>query len=258
MIRTEKRVDLNADLGEGYGAWRMGDDDAMLGLVTSANVACGFHAGDPDIMAKTFARAKERGVAIGAHVGFPDLVGFGRRPMAMSAPEIERAIAYQIGAAMGVAALAGHRIAYVKAHGALANIAEKNREVADALARATRAVDPSLTLLAIACSEQVGAGTRAGLAVAHEIFADRAYVDDGGLQPRGEPGAVIADAGAALARIETMLAARALVTISGKRLPTPIDSICVHGDSVHAVEMARRLRAGLAAQGYELRAFAGG
>ncbi len=255
MTQAAKRIDLNADLGEGYGPWRMGDDDAMLGIVTSANVACGFHAGDPDIMARTFALAREKGVAVGAHVAFPDLAGFGRRPLPMTGAEIERAVAYQIGAAMGIAALASCRVAYVKAHGALANIAERNVEVADALARAMRAVDPSLVLLAIALSEQVRAGERAGLVVAHEIFADRAYLDDGRLQPRCEPGAVLTDADAALARVRLMLAEGALVTISGKRLPTRIDSICVHGDTAHAVSMARRLRAGLEVEGYALRAF---
>lgn len=252
-----RRIDLNADLGEGFGPWRMGDDAAMLGLVTSANVACGFHAGDPDIMAATFARAREQGVALGAHVGFPDLAGFGRRPMAMTPREIERAVAYQIGAAQAVAALAGARVTYVKAHGALANLAERDAAVADALARATRAVDPALVLLAIALSQQVLAGERAGLAVAHEIFADRAYVDDGRLQPRSEPGAVITDAGVAIARVREMLAAGALITVTGKRLPTPIDSVCVHGDTAHAVDMARALRAGLEAEGYALSAFAG-
>lgn len=251
------RIDLNADLGEGFGPWRMGDDAAMLDVVTSANVACGFHAGDPDIMAKTFARAREKGVAVGAHVGFPDLAGFGRRPMALTPAEIERAVAYQIGAAQALAALSGHRVTYVKAHGALANIAERDAAVADALARATRAVDASLVLLAIAASEQVRAGERAGLKLAHEIFADRAYVEGGGLQPRGEPGAVITDAAVALARVRQMLAEGALVTVSGNRLKTPIDSICVHGDTAHAVDMARALREGLEAEGHKLFAFAG-
>ncbi|WP_036283826.1 LamB/YcsF family protein [Methylocystis sp. ATCC 49242] len=255
MTKTSQFLDLNADLGEGYGPWRMGDDTAMLDVVTSANVACGFHAGDPDIMAETFARAKEKGVAIGAHVAFPDLAGFGRRAMAMTPREIERAVAYQIGAAQALAAYAGHRVTHVKAHGALANIAEREAAVADALARATRAVDPELTLLAIALSEQTQAGERAGLRVAHEIFADRAYVDDGRLQPRKEPGAVITDSGQAIARVREMLAEGALVTITGKRLPTPIDSVCVHGDTPHAVQMARRLRAELEAEGLVLRPF---
>ncbi len=252
-----KAIDLNADLGEGFGQWRMGDDDAMLDIVTSANVACGFHAGDPDIMAKTFARAKEKGVAIGAHVAFPDLAGFGRRALAMTPIEIERAVAYQLGAAQALATFAGHRISHVKAHGALANIAERDADVADAIARAIRAIDPSLTLLAIAVSEQTRAGERAGLKVAHEIFSDRAYMDDGRLQPRSEAGAVIEDIDRACMRMREMLASGGLRTISGKLLPTRIDSICVHGDGPLAVEMARRLRAALTGEGWRLRAFAG-
>jgi 5-oxoprolinase (ATP-hydrolysing) subunit A len=255
MNIAAKAIDLNADLGEGFGPWRMGDDAAMLEMVTSANVACGFHAGDPDIMAATFALARATGVAAGAHVAFPDLAGFGRRVMAMTPVEIERAVAYQIGAAQALAAYAGHRITYVKAHGALANIAERDAAVADALARATRAVDPTLKLLAIALSEQTRAGARAGLDVAHEIFADRAYLDDGRLQPRSAPGAVITDADAAIGRVCEMLRESALITVTGKRLPTRIDSVCVHGDTPHAVEMARRLRAALTEEGYRLRAF---
>ncbi len=252
-----KAIDLNADLGEGFGQWRMGDDDAMLDIITSANVACGFHAGDPDIMAKTFARAKEKGVAIGAHVAFPDLAGFGRRALAMTPIEIERAVAYQLGAAQALATFAGHRITHVKAHGALANIAERDADVADAIARAIRAIDPSLTLLAIALSEQTRAGERVGLRVAHEIFSDRAYMDDGRLQPRNEAGAVIEDIDRACMRMRDMLGSGGLRTISGKLLPTQIDSICVHGDGLLAVEMARRLRAALTGEGWRLRAFAG-
>jgi 5-oxoprolinase (ATP-hydrolysing) subunit A len=257
MTGAARTIDLNADLGEGFGAWRMGDDDAMLDVVTSANVACGFHAGDPDIMAKTFSRAAAKKVAVGAHVAFPDLAGFGRRPLAMTPREIELAVAYQIGAAQALACLSGCRITHVKAHGALANIAEADADVAGAIASATCAVDPSLTLLAIACSQQGPAGERAGLKVAHEIFADRAYVDDGRLQPRKEAGAVITDAATAIARVRRMLEEGALVTVSGKRLPTPIDSICVHGDTAESVAMARALRAALEADGYTLRAFAG-
>jgi 5-oxoprolinase (ATP-hydrolysing) subunit A len=254
-MKASHPIDLNADLGEGFGQWRMGDDAAMLDIVTSANVACGFHAGDPDIMARTFALAREKGVAVGAHVAFPDIAGFGRRAIAMTPPEIERAVAYQIGAARALARYAGHDVSYVKAHGALANIAERDAGVADALARAVRAVDPDLALLAIALSEQTRAGERAGLRVAHEIFADRAYLDDGRLQPRGEAGAVITDPEAAILRIREMLAAGALVTTGGRRLQTPIDSICVHGDTAHAVEMARRLREALEGEGFALRAF---
>jgi len=255
MTARPSSIDLNADLGEGFGPWRMGDDAALLRLVTSANVACGFHAGDPDIMSGVFAQAREAGVAVGAHVAFPDLAGFGRRVLPMSGAGIARAVAYQIGAAQALAALAGHRLSYVKAHGALANLAEHDAAVADAIAGATRAVDPSLTLLAIARSEQIRAGERAGLRVAHEIFADRAYAADGRLLSRTLPGAVIDDVDAVLARVRNMLAAQALVTIDDKMLPTPIDSICVHGDTPQAVGLAQALRTALETDGVALRSF---
>ena len=250
-----KAIDLNADLGEGFGVWRMGDDAAMLDIVTSANIACGFHAGDPDIMASSFALARDKGVAVGAHVSFPDLAGFGRRAVAMSAAEIERNVAYQLGAAQGLAALAGHKITHVKAHGALANLAERDANIARAIANAVAAVDASLTLLCIALTEQARAAEGAKLQAAHEIFADRAYAEDGGLLPRREPGAVITDAQQALERTLDMLREGAVITTGGKRLATPIDSICVHGDTQGAAELARRLRDGLIAAGYTLRAF---
>jgi UPF0271 protein len=256
MTANTATIDLNADLGEGFGPWRMGDDTALLRVVSSANVACGFHAGDPDIMTRVFSQAREAGVAVGAHVAFPDLAGFGRRVLPMSAAEILRAVAYQIGAAQALAALAGHRLTYVKAHGALANLAERDSAVADAIVGAIRAVDSSLALLAIARSEQTLAGARGGLRVAHEIFADRAYAEDGRLVPRGSPDAVIHDVDAAIARVRRMLDAGALVTMSDKMLPTPIDSICVHGDTPQAVMLAQALRAALIADGVALRSFA--
>ena len=255
MTAYPASIDLNADLGEGFGPWRMGDDAALLGLVTSANVACGFHAGDPDIMTRVLMQAREAGVAVGAHVAFPDLAGFGRRILPMSAAEIARAVAYQIGAAQALATFAGHRLSHVKAHGALTNLAEHDAAVADAIAEATRAVDPSLTLLAIARSEQTRAGERAGLRVAHEIFADRAYANDGRLRARALPGAVIHDVDAVIARVRQMLAAQALVTIDGELLPTPIDSICVHGDTPQAVALAQALRQALEKDGVALRPF---
>lgn len=249
-------IDLNADLGEGFGRWRLGDDDAMLDIVTSANIACGFHAGDPEIMARTFALAKEKGVSVGAHVAYPDLLGFGRRRIPFSPREIERLVAYQLGAAQALALYSGHRVTYVKCHGALANVAESDADVALAVAQAAHAVDPALTLLAIARSEQVKAAEQAGLRAANEIYADRAYTDEGRLKPRREPGAVIEDSEEAAARVMAMLAEGALITTSGKRLATPIDSICVHGDSPHAVDMARRLRQALEGAGFHLSAFA--
>lgn len=248
-------VDLNSDLGEGYGAYACGDDAAILGIVTSANVACGLHAGDPEIMARTFALAKERGVAVGAHPGFPDLWGFGRRRMPYSPAEIERLVAYQIGAAQALAAYAGHRITYVKAHGALANVAAEERPVADAIARAVHAVDRELALLAIALTAQVPAGEACGLEVHQEIFADRGYTPSGLLIPRSQPGAMITDAGEAADRVLRMVEAGAILTADGQTLPTPIRSICVHGDSDHAVATARAVRTRLEGAGVTLAPF---
>jgi UPF0271 protein len=239
------RIDINSDLGEGFGRYRCGDDSALLGIVTSANVACGFHAGDPEIMAQTFAVAKERGVAVGAHAGFPDLWGFGRRPIPFSAGEIERLVAYQIGAAQALASYAGHRITHVNAHGTLANLAETEPDVADAVARAIRAVDRNLAALTIARSEQVRAAERAGLRAFSQIYADRAYTEQGTLVPRSEPGAVIHDAAEAAKRVVAMVEAGALITVSGARLATLIDSVCVHGDSPHAIDTARTVRQAL-------------
>lgn len=249
-------VDLNCDCGEGFGAYAMGDDAAMLDIVTSANVACGFHAGDPDIMHATFRLAKEKGIAIGAHPGFPDLWGFGRRRLPFSTGEIERLVAYQIGAAQGMAALAGHRITYVKAHGALANLAAESADAAMAVARAIRGVDADLVFLAIAGTELETAGRKTGLAIAREIYADRAYTDQGQLVSRAEAGAVLHDVEAVAARVHAMVQEGAVIAVSGKRIPVGIDSICVHGDTPGAVAMARAVRERLQAGGFSLRPFA--
>lgn len=251
-------IDLNSDLAEGFGSYRCGDDDAMLAVITSANVACGFHAGDPEIMAQTFKLAKERGVAVGAHPGFPDLWGFGRRHVPFTTGEIERLVAYQIGAAQAVAAYAGHRITYVKTHGALSNIAETDRPVADAIARAVRAVDPALAFLTIAHSQQELAAAAVGLRTVAEIYADRGYTEDGHLIPRGKEGAMIDDAHLAADRVMAMIEAGAIITAAGKRLRTPIESVCVHGDSPHAVGMAQKVREWLQAAGITFAPFTSG
>ena len=251
-----RSIDLNCDCGESYGAYVMGDDAAMLEIVTSANVACGFHGGDPEVMARTFRLAKEKGVAVGAHPGFPDLWGFGRRRLPFSAAEIERLVAYQIGAAQALAAYAGHRITHVKPHGALSNIAAEDNEIARAIARATKIVDPQLVFLAIAGTELERAGADEGLSVAREIFADRGYGDDGQLLPRGQDGAVLHDPQIIAARVLKMVEEGAVIAASGKRLPTRIDSICVHGDTPGAVAIAATVRKELAAAGVSLRAFA--
>ncbi len=249
-------VDLNSDMGEAFGAYRMGDDAAILDIVSSANVACGFHGGDPDVMAGTFTLALEKGVAIGAHPGYRDLWGFGRRVLPHTAAEIERLVAYQIGAAQALATYAGHRITFVKAHGALGNLTQSDPEVAGAVTRAIRAVDPSLVCLAIALGHQDRLAREAGMSVKSEIFADRAYTEEGLLVSRKLPGAVIHDPGVAADRVVRMVRAGAIETISGTMLPTPVDSVCVHSDTPTAVRIAASVRQKLEADGVAVRAFA--
>jgi 5-oxoprolinase (ATP-hydrolysing) subunit A len=227
----------------------------MLTIVTSANVACGFHAGDPEITAHTFRIARENGVSVGARPGFPDLWGFGRRCMPFSTDEIERIIAYQIGAAQALAAYTGHRLTHVKAHGALGNIAAAEPDVAKAIARAVKAVGPSLSLIAIALSELVAAGQGEKLNVVHEIFADRAFGENRQLVPRGRPGALIEDAEQAAIHVLAMIEAKAVITIEGTRHPSPIETICVHGDSPHAFAVARSVRKRLEKAGVTLESF---
>lgn len=251
-----RSIDLNCDCGEGFGAYRMGDDAAMIALATSVNVACGFHAGDPEIMAATFAAAKAKGVAIGAHPGFPDLWGFGRRRLPFSSGEIERIVAYQIGAACAVAALVGARLGHVKPHGALSNIAMDDQEVARAIARAVKAVDPKLVFLAPAATMLETEALAQGLNVAREIFADRAYKEDGRLAGRSEPHAVLCDPDEAARRAVEMVLESAIITFSGRRLPAHIDSICVHGDTPNAVAMAKTVRTRLEQAGIMIAPFA--
>jgi len=250
-----RSVDLNSDMGEGFGVYRMGDDDAILKIVTSANVACGLHAGDPEIMVQTFRTAKQNGVAIGAHPGFPDLWGFGRRNIPYSMGEIERLVAYQIGAAQALAAYAGYKITYVKPHGALGNLGSADPDVAGAVTRAIYAVDPTLVSLSIALGEQERAAREAGLTVKSEIFADRAYTDEGLLVNRSQPGAVIHDPDEAAARIVRMVSDGAIETVTGKRIETAIDSICVHSDTPTAVALAGRVRAALEENGISVARF---
>lgn len=250
------RIDLNADLGEGFGAWRMGDDAALLDIVTSANLACGFHAGDPDIMVEAAAAAKARGVAIGAHPGFADLRGFGRRVIRQEARGIERDVAYQIGALQACAALAGHRVTHVKAHGALANLANAEEEIAQAIARAVAGVDRSLAVVVMPGLPAERAADALGLRVVREVYADRAYEEDGSLAPRAQPGAVIHDAAAIAERVRRMVEEGAVPTRSGRRIPVAIDTVCVHGDNPDAVAAAAAIRSTLEAAGVALAPFA--
>ena len=249
---TSPRLNLNADLGESFGPWEMGSDEAMLRIVNSANVACGFHAGDPLVMVNTIAMAVKHGVSVGAHPSFPDLQGFGRRRMDIPLPELEAMITYQIGALEACAKSCGMRVTHVKPHGALNNIACAERKVADAIARAMQRLDPALILLAPAASHLIAAGRDQGLPVVEEIFADRAYLDDGNLVPRSQPGAMVHGAEASLRHVMRMIEEGALISINGKRIPVNPQSICVHGDGAEAVATAQALRVGLLAAGYSL------
>jgi len=245
-------LNLNADLGESFGPWEMGNDAAMLDVVNSANVACGFHAGDPLVMLETVSTAASRGVSVGAHPSFPDLQGFGRRRMDVPLPELEAMIVYQIGALEACARVKGMRVTHVKPHGALSNIACADRKVADAVAHAVHRLDPALILLAPAASQLIAAGRELGLPVVEEIFADRAYLDDGNLVPRSQPGAMVHGAEASLKHVMRMVEERALISINGKRIPVNPQSICVHGDNDDAVATARAIREGLLKAGFEL------
>lgn len=250
-----RRIDLNADLGEGFGPWRMGDDSALLDIVTSASIACGFHAGDPDIMVETARSARARGVAIGAHPGFHDLRGFGRQVIRESPRRIERDVAYQIGALQACAALGGHRVSYVKAHGALANLANADDEIADAIAKAVAAVDRTLPLVVMPGLSADRAAKRAGLRAVREIYADRAYAEDGTLLSRTLPGAVLHDVATVVARVLRMVSDEAVETVSGRRIPVVIDTVCIHGDNPAALSTAIALRAALTQAGHRLAPF---
>lgn len=242
-------IDLNCDLGESFGAWTMGDDAGVLAHVSSANIACGFHAGDPDTMRRTVALAMQAGVALGAHVSLPDLQGFGRREMRVSADETHALTLYQIGALAAFARAAGTRLCHVKPHGALYNMAARDASLADAIARAVHDFDASLVLVGLAASELPRAGERVGLAVAREAFADRRYERDGTLAKRGEVGAVIEDIDDAVAQALHIALRSAVTARDGTSLVVRADTLCVHGDRANAAAFAQRLRSALEAAG---------
>ncbi|UYV37214.1 LamB/YcsF family protein [Rhodobacteraceae bacterium D3-12] len=250
MVNT---VDLNSDMGEGFGPWTMGDDSALLDIITSANIACGFHAGDPDVMAKTMAQAIEKGVGIGAHPGFDDLNGFGRRRLPRSHTQLANLVTYQLGAAQAMARAAGGTVRHLKLHGALANMCAEDIDMARACYAAALAVDPDITVMVLAATAQQAAIEELGGTWAGEIFADRAYNDDATLVDRSLPGAVLHDAETAAPRILNMLREDAIIAESGKRIPAKINTICLHSDTPEAVEMARELRRLLSEAGIQLR-----
>jgi UPF0271 protein len=248
-------VDLNADLGEGFGAWRLGDDDALLDVVTSANVACGFHAGDPSTMRRVCARAAERGVSIGAQVGYRDLAGFGRRRIDYAFGELRDDVLYQLAALDGFCRIAGVRVAYLKPHGALYNTAGVDEGQASAVVAAVTGYDRSLPVLTLPGSVLARLATDAGLRVVGEAFADRGYLPDGTLVPRRSPGAVITDAAVVTERAVRMARDGAVTAIDGSVVQCPVESICLHGDTPGAVTLARRVRAALAAAGIAVKPF---
>jgi UPF0271 protein len=249
-----RSIDLNADMGEGYGPWQMGDDAAMLKLISSANIACGAHAGDPQVMARTMALAHAQGVAIGAHPGFADLQGFGRRRMHLSPPELTSLITYQTGAAIGMAHAAGTRLSHFKLHGALSNMACEDITIARTCFAAALALQPDLALLVLPHTALEAAARDLGADWRGEIFADRTYQADGTLTDRSQPGAMIHEPKVAAGAVMAMLAQGAIRSTTGRSIPARIDTVCVHGDSPSALGIARHLRDSLMGAGYRIAA----
>ncbi|MYZ44543.1 LamB/YcsF family protein [Schauerella aestuarii] len=249
--RTAPTLDINCDMGESFGAFVMGNDLEVLAHVTSANIACGMHAGDPGVMHRTVEAAVERGVAVGAHPGLPDLQGFGRRVMALSPAEVYDLTVYQIGALWAFTRAAGTTLHHVKAHGALYNMTAKDPAIADAVARATRDVDPSL-IVYVATSTMADAATALGLPVAYEVFADRTYQDDATLTPRSQADAMIEDPDLSIAQVKGMVVGGYVTSQTGKRVPVRADTLCIHGDQPGAAVFARRIREALTHDGIRI------
>ena len=251
--RLTVNIDINCDMGESFGPWKMGADAEVMPNITSANVACGAHAGDPGVMRRTIRAAKQHGVAVGAHPGFADLQGFGRREMQADPAEVEDSLIAQIGALAAMARAEAAPLRHVKAHGAPYNMAARDRKLAYAVARAIKAFDASLVMFGLPKSPLIEAGIAAGLRVAAEGFADRSYEPDGSLTPRSRPGAVIHDAAVVVDRAVRMVRDGVVLTSEGREIPLKVDTICVHGDTPGAPDLTRRIRAGLEAAGISVR-----
>lgn len=243
------KIDLNCDMGESFGNYKIGMDAEVVQQISSANVACGFHASDPVVMEETVASCKAAGVAVGAHPGFPDLVGFGRRNLKVSNKELKAMIVYQVGALKAFCGAAGIPLQHVKPHGAMYNMAGKDAAMADAICEGIREVDPSLILLGLSGSELIEGAKRAGLPCAREVFADRAYEEDGSLVARSKEGAVITDEEEAIARVISMVKEHTVTAITGKKIEVIPDSICLHGDNPKAVLFSEKIRKALEAEG---------
>ena len=250
-------VDLNADMGESFGPWKMGDDAALLQIISSANIACGGHAGDADVMSATMTLARDNGVGIGAHPGFMDLAGFGRNRMSVPRGTLQNQVRYQVAASVGMARSLGTSVRHLKLHGALANMASEDEVLARDLYKAALSVAPDLIVMVLAATAQQDAVQSLGCKWAGEIFADRAYNDDATLVDRSKPGAVIHDAALAGARMVKMVKAGAILTEGGKTIPAAIDTICLHGDTPEAVDIARAVKSSLQEAGIALKSFEG-
>lgn len=249
-----RTLDLNCDMGESFGAWKMGDDRAIMPLITSANVACGFHAGDPSTIRATVRLAVDHGVAVGAHPSYPDLQGFGRRAMQISAQECYDLVVYQAGAVEAFARAAGATLHHVKIHGMLYNVAAKDEGLADAIARATKDLGGGVMLYALSGSLMMEAAQRHGVRAVGEVFADRSYQGDGTLTPRGQPGAMITDEAASVAQVLMMVEQGKLRSLDGVEVPVEAGTLCLHGDQPGAVRFAQALRAAFKERGIALRA----
>lgn len=247
-------VDLNCDLGESFGNYKCGMDEEVIPFISSANVACGFHASDPLVMMKTVALAKKNHAAVGAHPGYPDLVGFGRRNLAASPAEVKAMVQYQVGALQAIARAQGVQVCHVKPHGAMYNMAGKDEKLAEAICEAIYEVDPSLILLGLSGSEMLKAAERIGLRAAKEVFADRAYEEDGSLVARSKPGAMITDEDEAIQRVVRMIKEGKVTAISGKDIEVQADSICVHGDGEKALAFVEKIRKALVREGVQIKA----
>ena len=246
------RVDLNSDLGESFGNYKMGNDDKIIPLISSANVACGFHAGDPVVLSDTIKMAKDAGIEAGAHPGFPDLMGFGRRNMAVSPAEAKAYVTYQIGALDAFAKVNGMKLQHVKPHGALYNMAGKDYELAKAICEAVKEYDDSLIIMALSGGELVRAAEDMGLRVAREVFADRAYEEDGSLVNRRKEGAMITDENLAIERVVRMIKEEKVTAITGRDIPIKADSVCVHGDGEKALKFVEKIREAFQKEGIEI------
>ena len=246
-------IDLNCDMGESYGAWRMGNDSEIMPFVSSVNIACGFHAGDPGVMRATVESALEHNVAIGAHPSYPDIQGFGRREMGLTTEEIKDSVCYQIGALEGICRSSGGRLNHVKPHGALYNRSARDESVARAIAEAVRSFDSSLTLFGLSGSESIKAGEDAGLSTASEVFSDRTYTANGSLTPRTEDNALLTEVNDSIRQITAMIANGIVIATDGTEVALKAETICIHGDGEHAVDFAREIRLSLDARNIEVR-----